>query len=56
MIVYTYSEISEITKIPLSTLYQHYRQNTGPKTVKLGRHLRVTHNDLQVWLNSTPQK
>jgi excisionase family DNA binding protein len=48
----TYKEISVLLNIPLRSLYQYNKEGLGPKTSKIGRHLRVAMSDLETWLNS----
>jgi excisionase family DNA binding protein len=49
---HTFSEISAILDIPLSTMYKFHRDGLGPKTVHLGRHFRVSESDLDAWLKT----
>lgn len=49
---YSYTEISEMLKVPISTLYQYKKEGTGPHTARIGRHFRVSESDLKVWLAS----
>jgi excisionase family DNA binding protein len=53
--MFSYPEIAEMKNIPLSTLYYYYRQGTGPKTAKIGRHLRVSEDDLERWVETTTE-
>lgn len=47
---FTYTEIAEKLGVPLSTLYEYRKQGTGPKTVRIGRHFRVSESELEQWL------
>ena len=46
----TYQEIAIQLNIPLRSLYQYNKDGKGPKTTKIGRHLRVSVSDLEAWL------
>lgn len=46
----SYSEVAERLNIPLRSLYQYNKEGRGPKTVRVGRHLRVSIHDLEEWL------
>jgi excisionase family DNA binding protein len=48
--VYSYTEISELLNIPLSSLYRYKREGTGPETILVGKHFRVSRTALDVWL------
>ena len=48
--VYSYTEIAELLNIPLSSLYRYQREGTGPETILVGRHYRVSQSSLQDWL------
>jgi excisionase family DNA binding protein len=47
---FSYAEIAEKLNIPLRSLYQYNKEGRGPKTVRVGRHLRVAPEDLETWL------
>jgi excisionase family DNA binding protein len=47
---YSYTEIAEKLNVPISTLYLYKKEGTGPHTVRVGRHFRVSESDLNVWL------
>jgi predicted DNA-binding transcriptional regulator AlpA len=47
---YSFKEISASTHIPLRTLYLYRAQGKGPKTVQIGKHLRVSESELTCWL------
>jgi excisionase family DNA binding protein len=46
----SYAEISEKLNIPLRSLYLYNKEGRGPRTVRVGRHLRVSQDDLEIWL------
>lgn len=44
--------IAERYAIPLSSLYLYNRQGRGPRCIRIGRHLRVSAEALEEWVNS----
>jgi predicted DNA-binding transcriptional regulator AlpA len=48
---YSYKEIALELEIPVSTLYKYNADGVGPKTLKIGRNLRVHEKDYLQWLN-----
>lgn len=46
----SFAEIAERLNIPLRSLYQYNKEGRGPRTVRLGRHLRVSPEELDNWL------
>jgi len=50
---YKYQELSVLLNIPLNTLYQLRKEGRGPKTQMIGRHFRVSRQDLEAWLEGT---
>ena len=48
----TFEDIAKEASLAKSTVYYYYRQGNGPKTIKLGRHLRVRREDFEAWLES----
>lgn len=49
---YRLAEVSESMKIPLQTLYRYHREGRGPRVHKIGKHLRVSQEDLRLWIES----
>lgn len=45
----TPTEVAEKTKIPEKTLAQWRWQGTGPKYMKIGRHIRYRWSDVEAW-------
>jgi excisionase family DNA binding protein len=43
-------EVSEFLQIPVGTLYQWRHRRTGPRSFKVGRHLRYDPADVRAWL------
>jgi excisionase family DNA binding protein len=46
----SYAEIALQLNIPVRTMYLFRKQGKAPSTVKVGRHLRVSPEALEVWL------
>jgi len=46
----TTAEVADYLRVPPATLYTWRHRNTGPKAVRVGRHLRYRTEDLQHWL------
>jgi predicted DNA-binding transcriptional regulator AlpA len=43
-------EVSAFLRIPPATLYQWRHHGTGPRSFKVGRHLRYDPADVRAWL------
>lgn len=43
-------EVSDLLGVPVSTLYQWRHKHTGPKAIRVGRHLRYDPDDLERWI------
>jgi len=41
--------------VPLSTIYQWVHKGTGPRSLKVGRHLRFRREDVEEWLKRQEQ-
>lgn len=54
-VLLTPEEVSELLHIPKKTLYQWSYSHTGPKTLKVGRHLRYRRSDVEAWLDECTQ-
>jgi excisionase family DNA binding protein len=48
----TFEDVARESSLAKSTVYYYYRQGRGPRTIKLGRHLRVRREDFEAWLES----
>jgi predicted DNA-binding transcriptional regulator AlpA len=53
---YSYKEIALELEIPVSTLYKYNAEGVGPKTIKIGRNLRVHEKDYLQWLTDLVQE
>jgi len=49
-------EVAELLQISEQTLHQWRYRNTGPKSIRVGRHVRYRTNDLEDWLDEQAQK
>ena len=48
----TPEELSEFLGIPIGTLYAWNHRGTGPKALKIGRHLRYRWREVEAWLDA----
>ena len=48
----TSRELSEYLTIPLATLYRWRTYGDGPRAIKVGKHGRYRHEDVQEWLDA----
>ncbi len=46
----TASELADLARVPIGTVYQWSYKGTGPRSLKVGRHLRFREEDVEVWL------
>jgi excisionase family DNA binding protein len=46
------TEVAQLLKIPTATLYAWRYRGTGPRAVKVGRHLRYSRAELEGWLDA----
>lgn len=44
------TDLAEYLKVPRATVYAWRNKGTGPRTLKIGRHLRFRWSDVQAWL------
>jgi predicted DNA-binding transcriptional regulator AlpA len=51
----TAAEVSARTGIAVSTLHNWARNNTGPRSAKLGRRVVWFENDLNAWIEERPR-
>lgn len=47
----TAQELAEQLGVPLATLYQWNTKGTGPKRIRMGRHVRYRLSDVDAWLD-----
>jgi excisionase family DNA binding protein len=48
----TAAQVAEFLQVPVQTLYLWRHKGVGPKTVKVGRHLRYRQADIDAWVES----
>ncbi|MGW6785392.1 helix-turn-helix transcriptional regulator [Streptomyces sp. NPDC054987] len=48
----TAQDVAEYCGVPLATVYQWSSRGSGPKFIKVGRHLRARWADVEAWLDS----
>lgn len=48
----TVAQVAEYLQVPVQTLYLWRHKGTGPRHVKMGRHLRYRQADLDAWVES----
>lgn len=46
----TPEEVADILGVPVTTLYAWRHHGKGPQAIKVGRHLRYRHTDIETWL------
>lgn len=46
----TIEEVSELTRIPVNTLYHYRATGQGPKSARLGRRVVYRHSDVEDWI------
>ena len=46
----TFTEIAAEVQVPIRTVYYWHQTGIGPKSMTLGRHLRVRRSDFNDWL------
>ena len=48
----TTEQLAEFLQVPLATLYQWRHKGTGPKGIKVGKHVRYRRSDVEAWLET----
>jgi predicted DNA-binding transcriptional regulator AlpA len=48
----TFMDVATEAKLPIRTVYYLHQSGRGPRTVRLGRHLRVRRNDFESWIDT----
>jgi excisionase family DNA binding protein len=51
----TTDELSEFLRIPRATIYRWRQDQTGPRCVRVGKHLRFRRSDVEAWLDGLEQ-
>ncbi|MFG6297842.1 helix-turn-helix transcriptional regulator [Streptomyces rochei] len=45
-------DLADLLAVPVETVYQWRRKQTGPRGFRVGRHLRFDPEDVRVWVES----
>lgn len=45
-------QLAEYLNLPLATIYRMNYAGSGPRPIKVGRHLRYRESDIERWLDS----
>jgi len=48
----TTEQLAEFLQVPLTTLYQWRHKGTGPRGIKVGKHVRYRRADVEAWLET----
>jgi excisionase family DNA binding protein len=48
----TSQQLAEVLGIPLATVYQWRMRGTGPRAIKVGKHVRYRVSDVADWLDA----
>ncbi len=46
----TPEDLAQHCKVPIGTVYQWNHRGTGPKALRVGRHVRYRTSDVEAWL------
>lgn len=46
----TLEEVSAMLRVPVGTLYRWRYVGAGPRSLKVGRHVRYRERDVELWL------
>ncbi|MFF0290277.1 helix-turn-helix domain-containing protein [Streptomyces sp. NPDC004044] len=49
-------DLADLLGVPVETVYQWRRKDTGPRGFRVGRHLRFDPEDVRVWVVSLMDK
>lgn len=47
--LWSVSDLAAYCGVPIATVYQWSHRNTGPRALKIGRHLRFRPSDVRSW-------
>lgn len=48
----TPEDLAAELQVPVKTLYAWRYQSTGPRSIKVGRHIRYRRSDVETWLEA----
>ncbi|WP_329616670.1 helix-turn-helix domain-containing protein [Streptomyces brevispora] len=49
-------DLADLVGVPVETVYQWRRKDTGPRGFRVGRHLRYDPEDVRAWVASLMDK
>ncbi|MEU8654075.1 helix-turn-helix domain-containing protein [Streptomyces sp. NPDC048737] len=49
-------DLADLLGVPVETVYQWRRKQTGPRGFRVGRHLRFDPEDVRVWVASQMER
>ncbi|MGC5400258.1 helix-turn-helix transcriptional regulator [Streptomyces sp. DT20] len=49
-------DLADLLGVPVETVYQWRRKDTGPRGFRVGRHLRYDPEDVRVWVAALMDK
>ncbi|MGW4927360.1 helix-turn-helix domain-containing protein [Streptomyces parvulus] len=49
-------DLADLLGIPVETVYQWRRKQTGPRGFRVGRHLRFDPEDVRVWVETQMER
>ncbi|MEU1915027.1 helix-turn-helix domain-containing protein [Streptomyces massasporeus] len=49
-------DLADLLGVPVETVYQWRRKQTGPRGFRVGRHLRFDPEDVRVWVESQMER
>lgn len=47
--------LADYLGLPVGTIYQWRHKGTGPRGIKVGKHVRYRRSDVERWLDAQPQ-
>lgn len=47
----TVADLADWLQVPVSTVYQWNHKSTGPRFVRVGKHVRYRRADVEAWLD-----
>jgi excisionase family DNA binding protein len=45
-------QLADYLGVPLATVYRWRHESTGPRGIKVGKHVRYRHRDVEAWLET----
>jgi excisionase family DNA binding protein len=50
--LWTAQEVADYFGVPLGTLYQWNSKRSGPRSIRVGKHVRYRESDIVAWLDA----